>query len=216
MMETLKGLFSQSPILVYGKDQLIIHANDIPSGIFYIQKGFIKKTAIHETGREITLRLYRKHSIFPLIWAFTGSDHYYYRTVTPVELQKVSRDFFVSFLQSHPKILFELTKQILIQDNELLTNIAHQLSGDSYHRVVAAVALCMRRFGTTKKHNNLVITLPLTHKDIADITGLTRESVSVVMMKLKKKRIITSFDHSICIKDMDALTAESTLDSTDF
>src|SRR6185369_4613990 len=101
--------------------------------------------------REITLRVYKSNSYFPLIWAFTDIDSYYYRTVTAVELQKISRDVFMEFLQRNPKELFELTKLILLNEHELLTTITHQLSGDSYHRVVASLMLCIKRFGVKRK-----------------------------------------------------------------
>src|SRR5260221_14654482 len=128
----LIDLFAKSPILTYEKDQLIIHANDIPSGIFYVKSGFVKKSALLENGREITLRVYKADSYFPLIWAFTDIGNYYYRTVTQVDLQKISRDIFVSFLKNNPEELFKLTKHILLSEHELFTNITHQLSGDSY------------------------------------------------------------------------------------
>lgn len=206
----LEEVFNGSPVLSYDKHQIIIHADDIPSDIFYLKNGFVKKTALLENGREITLRLYKPGSFFPLVWAFTNIDNFFYTTVTSVELQKAPRDTFVSYIQTHPDALFDLTKQILISEHELFTNIVHALSGDSYHRVVASLVLCAKRFGVKEK-KDMRITVPLTHQNIAEITGMTRETVSLAMLKLKKKKIITSSNRAIVIRNIEALEKESTI-----
>lgn len=210
---TIEEIFSQTNILNYDKDQIIIHADDIPSGIFFVKSGVLKKTAILENGREITLRVYRPGSLFPLIWAFTDIDNYFYKTVTPVELQKLPRDAFVTFIRTHPDVLFVLMQQILLGEHELFTSIIHELSGDSYHRVVASLVLHTKRIGKEIPKKS-VLKLSLTHQEIADITGLTRETVSLAILKLKKKKIIGSYNHIIVIKNFDALQKESTFDDS--
>jgi CRP-like cAMP-binding protein len=207
---SLADAFSDSPVLTYSKNQLLIHADDFPSGIFFVKDGFVKKTALLENGREITLRVYKPGDFFPLIWAFTDIDNFYYTTVTDVTLQKIPKETFTDFTEQHPSVLKELIKTILMSEYELMTSIIHQLSGDSYHRVVASLVLCANRFGVKKTPDTLSIVLPLTHQDLASITGLTRETVSLAMQKLKKKKIISMRNHAtLVIKNFDALKQES-------
>ncbi len=209
---TLDEFFAQYKILPYDKNQIIIHGDDIPSGVFFIKEGFVKKYAILENGREQTLRIYKPGAYFPIIWAITNiPNNYFYQTVTPVELQRAPRDGLLSFVRQNPEALFELTKRILIGEQEIFTNITHELSGDSYHRVIAALVLSARRFGAKKKKDKMIIKLPLTHQEIADQASLTRETVSLAIKKLEEKKIISYKGRTRVLNNLDALENESTI-----
>lgn len=210
MATLLDDFFCQYPILRYGKDQILIHADDIPSGVFYVKSGFVKMSVILKTGREMTLNIFKPGAYFPMIWAITNiPDNYYYKTITATELQRAPRDVVLDFVKKNPDALFELTKRILRGVKGLLINIEHQLSGDSYHRVIAAIILAAKRFGLKEKEG-LIIKLPLTHQEIADIAGITRETVSLAMVKLEKKKIISYKGHTLLIKNLEGLNEQST------
>lgn len=85
------------------------------------------------------------------------------------------------------------------------------ISGDSYHRVIAALVLATKRFGVENAKNNVIIKLPLTHQKIADAAGITRETVSLAMEKLEKKKIISYKGHILMINNVKALNDESTI-----
>lgn len=212
MANTIDSFFTKYPILKYDKNQMIIHADDIPSGIFYIKSGFVKMSAILENGREITINIFKTGAYFPMIWAITNIPNtYYYKTVTTVELQRVPRDVLLEFMQKNPGMLFNLIERILRGVQGLLINIEHELSGDSYHRVIAALVLSAKRFGVKEKENAVIIDFPLTHQEIADITGITRETVSLSIEKLEKAKIVSYKKHTLVINNIMALDKESTI-----
>jgi CRP-like cAMP-binding protein len=203
--------FTQYPILRYDTNQIIIHADDSPSGVFYIKNGFVKMSAILENGREITLNIFKSGAYFPMIWAIADiSNTYYYRTVGKTELKRIPRDKVLEFVKKDPDFLFDLTKRILSGVSGLLLNIEHQLSGDSYHRVIAALVLAVNRFGVVQ-NKCISINFPMTHQEIAGIAGLTRETVSLAMEKLVKKKIIAYKGRTLLINDKGALMKESTI-----
>lgn len=214
MISTLKDIFTDSPVLSYEKNQVIIHAEDVPSGVFLIKSGVVKKTALLENGREITLRIYSKGALFPLIWAFIDRNAYFYRTVTTVQLQKVSREVFISKIKQNPALLYQLTTHILSGDHELFTRITHELSGDSYHRVVSSLVLMVKRLRIDGERKGHRVRLNVTHQEIADNTGLTRETVSMAILKLKEKQILSATKQSLVVKNVEQLHHESTIEDT--
>jgi CRP/FNR family transcriptional regulator, cyclic AMP receptor protein len=211
IMETsLDDLFSRYPILSYDKEQVIIHGDDSPSGVFYVKSGFVKMSVILETGRELTLNIFKPGACFPMFWAIANIPNtYFYKTYTPTVLQKAPREILLEFMKNNPDALFELTKRILRGVSGLLINIEHQLSGDSYHRVIAALVLSTNRFGVKGEKGLMIIKLPMTHQDIADIAGITRETVSLSMEKLTRKKIISYKGRTLIINDIKALNKES-------
>ena len=213
MNNSLDDFFSQYNVLSYDKDQIIIHADDIPTGVFYLKSGFVKMSSILENGREITLNIFKPGSYFPMIWAITDiPDTYFYKTIAPTELQRAPRDLLIEFVKKNPEALYSLTKRILIGVKGLLLNIEYQLSGDSYHRVIAALVLSTKRFGVKGKSDKHIINIPLTHQEIADLAGLTRETVSLAIEKLVKKKIILYQGKKLVINDFLKLEEESTID----
>lgn len=209
---SLEDFFSKFSVLKYDKNQIIIHGNDIPSGVFYLKKGFVKMNAILENGREITLNIFKAGNYFPMMWAITDiPDTYFYQSVTKVTLQRAPRDMLLAYIKKDPQILYDLTKRFMTGIQGLLTNIQYQLAGNSYHRVVAALIISVKRFGIKEKNNRITFEFPLTHQEISGVAGITRETASLAMGKLEKKKIISYEKRTLVINNLEALIKESTV-----
>ena len=65
-----------------------------------------------------------------------------------------------------------------------------------------------KRFGKVEADGEITIMLPLTHQDIADIAGISRETASLAINKLEKKKIITYKKRLIAIKNIETLEEE--------
>jgi CRP-like cAMP-binding protein len=77
----------------------------------------------------------------------------------------------------------------------------------AYSKTAHQLAFFASRFGE-QRPNGIRLTLPLTHQDIADIIGTTRETVSASIIKLREKKLIKT-DRYILIFDLDALVKEA-------
>jgi CRP/FNR family transcriptional regulator len=85
-----------------------------------------------------------------------------------------------------------------------LENIAMK---NAQKRVAHRLAYYARHFGK-KEASGARILLPLTHQDVADILSLTRETVSVCMMKLRKQKLIKTGSR-IIVPSIDKLEEEA-------
>ncbi len=212
VMISLTTFFARYAILHYRKGQVVVHGEDQPSGIFYIKTGFVKMYSVTESGKEITLNIFKTGSCFPVIWGLTDIPNtYYYQTISDCEIRKSSKLEFVSFVKQKPGALFELTKEVLIGAKALLINIEYGLLGDSHTRVLAILLLCARRFGIKKGQDKVKIDLPLTHEDISNLVGITRETASLTMKQLSKSGLIKNKNKSVIINDIEKLEEESSV-----
>jgi CRP-like cAMP-binding protein len=59
----------------------------------------------------------------------------------------------------------------------------------------------------------ITIDLPLAHKDIASMVGLTRETVSLEMKKLEQSDLIEYKRGNITIRDIDAFKRKTKITS---
>ncbi len=206
----LKPFFSKYKSLTYKKGDTILRADDQPQGVYYIKTGFVKLDSILVIGRELTLNIFKPGTFFPMMWAIGNiPNSYFFIAQTDVSVNRAPKNEVLIFLKKNPEVLFELTKRILIGLSGVLANIEYMLSGDCYHRVVGATFLCAKRFGQKGKDAKLTINLPLTHQDIANIAGISRETTSISLKKLEKKRIISYKNRLIIVNSIKKLSQES-------
>ncbi len=207
--EKLESFFSQFRRITYKKRQLILRADDTPSGVYFLHKGFVRLFSMSETGQELTLIIVKPGDLFPIRWAITGQRHnYYFEAITPVEVSKAPKDDFLNFIESNPEVLYDLFNNILVRLGGLLERMEYSVFGNAYQKVASILVICAERFGT-QKGSKSVIRVPLTHKDIANLIGLTRETTSLEIKKLEKIGICGKEGRFIEVNNIDKLKNEA-------
>lgn len=206
----LEAFFSQFQKISYRRSELIIRENDSPQGIYYIHKGHVRIYCVDPVGKELTFYIFKPGSYFPLLWGLGDIENQYnYEAVTRTEVYRASKQNVIIFLKSNPDELFQVNRRILVGLNDVLFHMKYLLFGDSYHRVTSVLLIVARRFGEKSSGDRIKVSFPFTHQDIANLAGITRESTSIVMTKLKKKRLISYSRRSLVINNLPRLLEES-------
>jgi CRP/FNR family transcriptional regulator, cyclic AMP receptor protein len=214
--DKLKLLFSNSQSETFSKREIILASDDMPHGVYYLAKGFVKMNSTLADGREITLNIFKPGTYFPMMWALSNLPNtYYFQAITKTELNRISKDVFVKFMNSNPDVLFEFTNRILIGLDGLLFNINNILSGQAYHRIVSAILMLSKRFGEKDASGQVIITLPITHQDLADIAAITRETASINIKQLENLGLISQKNRKLSIPNLQKLEAEANITSSD-
>ncbi len=208
--QKLKNFFKQGRPLLYKKNEVILRGDEAPSGIFYLNKGYVKNYAFSENGDEFTFILYRKGDFFPISWTFNQTRKpYFIETLTQCVIYKRDRKEFLEFLTENPDVLLYITGRITKRFDGLLVRMEHMAFGNAYKKVCSILYILTERFGKERNGNDVIIDMPLTHKDIANLLGVARETVSVEIAKLKKERIIKNVGKHIYILDLKSLKKDS-------
>lgn len=201
--------FSQHRRLQYKRHQLIIRADDVPSGVYFLRKGYTRVYSLSESGQELTLIILKPGDVFPLIWAINDSPNTQFcETMTQVELFRAPRKDFLEFLNDNPDIVYEVLSKILVRFEGLLERMDYLVFGNAYQKVSSILVICADRFGV-KKGQSIIIRVPLTHKDIANLIGLTRETTSLEIKKLENAKIIDKRGEYLIVKQIDKLKTEA-------
>lgn len=207
--EQLYSFFKKHRRLEYKKGQVILRSEDIPSGVYYLNKGFVRLYSVSEEGQELTLIIVKPGDIFPVRWAVTGERHrYYFEAMTSVEVFKVPLETFTEFTKSNPKVLYLILQNVLVRLGGLLERMEYQTFGNAYQKVASILVICAIRFGI-KKGTGVQIRVPLTHTSIANLIGLTRETASVELKKIEKKGICEKEGGFFVVKNMEKLKKEA-------
>lgn len=207
--QKINDFFSKFKKYQYKKGEIILRAGDTPQGVCFIDKGYVKDYAISKDGEELSLIILKPKDFFPLIWAINNTPReYYMEAITAVEAWRTSREKFLEFIKANPDVLLELTGRILTRFGGILQRMEYMAFGNAHQKVASILAILSERFGK-KERKNIVIQVPLTHKDIAELLGLTRETASIEIKKLERKKIIAHRSRFIRVKDFKKLKEES-------
>lgn len=210
--QKLTEFFAKQKQFRYKRREVILRPGDTPSGVFYLRKGFVRLYNISADGEELSLIIFKPEDIFPLMWAINNTpNNHYVEAMTAVELWRCPKDRFVSFLKDNPDAFFNLMQGMLVRFNALLERMEQLVFGNAYQKIASIVYLCCERFGV-EEGSNMVIPLSLTHRDIAALIGVTRETVSIEIKKLEKKKILEYRGRLVVVKDAKRLRRESTID----
>lgn len=203
--------FSKFPKRAYPKGQILVFADESPEHVYYLIKGKVRQYDVSYRGDEIIVNIFKEGAFFPMSWAINGTDNkYFYKTETDTELRVVPSREAVEFVKANPDVLFDLLSRVYRGMDGLLGRIVHLMSGTALSRLVYELIIESRRFGKQDKDGKYL--LNISEVDLAARSGLSRETVSREMRKIKDQGLVTISDRRICVTDISAL--EEKLGST--
>lgn len=180
------------PLKHFEKGATIINAGDKVEHIFCIEEGFVRSFDISAAGDTQVIWYGRPEDIFPLSLLFdeTYEAPYFYDAFTNCSLRIVPAKEFSDFISHHNDALMRLSIY-LTEDNIDTTRRLHALSEPKAHeKVLRILDFFARRFSDYSHTHEIEVAIPLTHQDIANFIGLTRETVSHELIKIREEGII--------------------------
>lgn len=205
---SLLQLFKTGRPLSYEKDEVIIRAEDIPSGVYYISSGWVKVYTLSKDKEPAILMTLFPGDIFPCAWALTGIEYdINFAALGETEALRIPTKRFNEAIKNNPELSQELL-QIFANNFFTLTN---ELNNIQYHtareKVVYRLLFLAKNFGK-RENNKVIIRKHVPNEYIARSTNMTRETTSREMSRLTRKRLIRHTEEQIIISDIDGLLNE--------
>lgn len=205
LLAKLEAFFEEAKLVKYKKKTMILHPNDTPSSVFYIKNGYVRVFRISESGEELTLTILKPKDFFPLTYGINNiTNPYYLESITPLELWRAPQEQFLHFMKSNPDIYYELTTRVLIRFDGVLTRMEYLVFSNAYVKVATTLLICAKRFGEGSGEE-VIVKVPLTHRDIAALVGITRETTSLEMKKLEREGFLGRSGKLLIVKNVKQL-----------
>lgn len=148
--------------------------------------------------------MYKPFSFFPLMTAFTGLPNKYYFDALEESCCYVAPiSDVMELLQNEPTILFDVTHRIFTGMQVLLDKVEVLTYGTAEQKIAYVLHSLFRQFSDDSRSKRLPFIL--THEDIGDFAGVSRETVTRVMGKLIEDTIIEVREHHIVLISPDKL-----------
>lgn len=205
--DKIETFFSAYRSRHYAKGQILILNGDTSDVIYQVIGGRVKCYDVSYRGDEIILNMFKPPAFFPMSLALTeGASHYIYAADTDIVIRQAPAKDVLRFLEQNPDVLLDLLKRVYIGVEGILGRLGFLMSGSAQSRLTYELVLEARRFG--EKDSDQRSRLLLSEKDLGARTGLSRETVSRELQKLKARGLIKTQAKEIIIPDIAAL-AES-------
>ncbi len=205
--EKLNHFFSSFPSKIYKKgEEIQVQKNGI-GNILYLKKGLVKMYAVSLSGEELVLNIFKPGTFFPMLSLFNeeqNDPYYFHIALEDAELYIAPRPEVEAFLKEEKEIMWDLISRVFRGMDGMLQRVIQFMTGDAYSKIVAHLLLIAKRFGNVGD-NNVTITLPLTHQELANHAGLSRETVSRQMKILERDGLLHYKKNIIVIDNIEKL-----------
>jgi len=187
-----------------GGAMLFLERQD-PRGVFVLCAGEVKLSISSSAGKVLILRIAKPGEILGLM-AVLGNIPYEVtaETLHSCQVAFIRRDDFMSLLTKHP----EMHQSVIRQLTTLYSGACEQLRtvglSASAPEKVARLLLDWSASGVKTKAGTQ-IKMPLTHEEIAEFVGTTRETVTRTLSDFKTKHLVTVQGSTLTIPDRTAL-----------
>jgi CRP/FNR family transcriptional regulator len=201
----VKDFFRSYRLQHFSAGQVLLSNGDAVRDVFYLTEGKVKMYDVTYRGDEVILNVFKPGAFFPMGAAFKPGEEnkYVYEAETDVELHMAPLEEALAFLQQHPAVVFDLLGRLYSGLDGLLGRMSHLMSGGAKGRLLYELLIEARRFGKHEAAGRCV--LSISEKELASRAGLTRETVSREMHKLKEIGLITVKPKNIVVNDLQII-----------
>jgi CRP/FNR family transcriptional regulator, cyclic AMP receptor protein len=176
-----------------------------PRGVFVLCQGEVKLSISSSGGKTLILRIARPGEILGLMAVMSGSSYEVTaETLHPCQVAFIRRDDFLRFLAKRPEVYQGVVKQL----SSLYQGACEQLRtvglSASAPEKLARVLLDWSTGGKETKQGTQ-IKVPLTHEEIAEFIGTTRETVTRTLSEFKTRQLVAMQGSTMMISNRAAL-----------
>lgn len=194
----------------YPADALLFVEGQTPRGVYMLCKGRVKLTMTSPEGKTIILHVAEPGELVGLDAALSGQPYELSaETLEPCQVNFIKRDAFLRLVREHPQICAHSTDQLRRDYRAACFQIRSLgLSRTALEKIARFLLELAARGQATNQ--GVRMNLALTHEEIAQIVGVSRETVTRTLTELKNKAVIAVKGPTVIIRnkaDLEALAA---------
>ena len=187
------------------KGDFVFRSGDVTGSVYFLKSGKVKVSQSVSNGKEVILWFCFGGDIFGLAEAVKlGDREVSAQACDASEVLCIPHENFNRFLFENPNIMF-LLLQVMTSRlrclSESLANVAGEKVSIRFARLM--FWLCTR-YGQCVGEG-VAMNVKLTHQEIADMIGATRQTVTTLISKLKKEKVLEINNHTVHIIDKNRL-----------
>lgn len=192
-------------VQLFEKGKFIFSAGESCHHVFLLLSGRIKIYQSSTIGREAILWFCFAGELFGLAEAARGGGRMVSaQACDACEVLCIRQELFTAFLETHPHTSIVIVQVLACRLRVLGDVVINLISDDVRTRILKMVLQLGSRCGIPSIQG-LCLDIVLTHQELADMIGTTRQTVTTTLGQLEREGLLTIDHHKIHITGSDLL-----------
>ena len=181
------------------RGEAIWHPADLADSVFFIETGIARVARPGSRGRSLILRFHGRSEMFGIASLYRRERRETHAVAhEPCEVYRVPVEAVERMVQQHRALGERLAALWVQRQDQLERRLAAQMFEPVQTRLILLFQDLARSFGV-RDSRGTILTLRLTHRELGDLVGATRETVSAALGALRKKGRIRIEEHRIIL-----------------
>ncbi len=174
------------------KDQYIYFDSHYLNKLYFLKGGAIKIGYINEEGKEIIKEIIQEGEVFGQFSLEQNNLNGEFAKAHKAEVSLCAFNIsdFEKLLRKKPELAFHFSKQVGQKLRKLENRLMNLLNKDVKTRLIGFLIMLAKEEGETEDQDKYWIQNFLTHEDIAQLIGSSRQTVTTLINELEHQQLI--------------------------
>lgn len=186
----------------------VIYLPGDPGGsLFFVNGGRVKISKVTRDGKALTLAYCGPSEIFGETCLVDGGPREEMaEAMENAMITELERGDFEKLLQAHSHLGLQMTRLLARRRRDIENKLETLVFRDVTSKLAELLLNLADEYGVDDARGTL-IALKITHQELANLIGSTRETVSLTLSQFKKKKLICTEGRKVIISDAESLKA---------
>jgi CRP/FNR family cyclic AMP-dependent transcriptional regulator len=190
------------------RKRVIYMPGDPGDSVYFVTGGRVKISRVTPDGKELTLSYCGPGELFGELCLIDGRHREEMAEAMENALvAQVGREHFSALLNRHAALGFEMVKILTARRRDIEQKMEDLVFKDVNAKLAELLLGLCDDYGVDDDRGTLVA-VKITHQEMANLIGSTRETVSLTLSQFKKSGLIATDGRKVIITDHEALRSQ--------
>jgi CRP/FNR family transcriptional regulator len=192
------ALYAISSITNYTKGTVLFVEDQKPLGVFVLHSGKVKLSASSADGKSVIIGLAEPGDVLGVATVVSGKpNELTAEALVPVQCNFITRDVFLRFLEEHGTAALRVAEILSDMYDTAFDQVRYLgLSASATEKLARLILELPASEGQDNGHSRM---LQHTHKEIGEMIGVSRETVTRLFARFKQKQLVQVDDSRLHI-----------------
>jgi len=190
----------------YRRNTFIYHPGEPAEHLYFVVDGVVKTGTINDEGKEVIKNIFHPGEMFGEL-GLSGvalRPDFASSLKNPVEVVRIPANIMKELIGKNPEVGLRMIEKLGERITRSERRLEQLIFDDARTRIIAFLHEQALKVGM-KFGDETLVRHGFTHQDMANITGTSRQLVTIVLNELKKEDLINFDRTSILIRDLKKL-----------
>ncbi len=205
--DLLATLASKITLHEVRRRRVIFLPGDPGTSVYFLNSGRVKISRVTRDGKELTLCYLDPGEVFGELCLVDGGPREdMAEAMENALISEVPREEYLKLLERNAIIGARMTRLVCQRRRELERKVEDLVFKDVSAKLAELLMELAAQHGIEDRRGTL-LGVKITHQEMANLIGSTRETVSLTLSQFKRNKLITSEGRRIILVDQDGLKA---------